>query len=94
MATQVLGNLFGAHELVGLTGGKSASCGRASLVLQVKEALASVLERYVGASAYATHGERVVVGQRLMQSASDILLGWTTGMDPGRHFYIRQLRKT
>ena len=64
------------------------------MVLQVKEALASVLERYVGASAYATHGERVVVGQRLMQSASDILLGWTTGMDPGRHFYIRQLRKT
>jgi uncharacterized protein (DUF2252 family) len=63
-----------------------------SLILQVKEARDSVLERYAGASAYATHGERVVVGQLLMQSASDIFLGWTAGMDPGRHFYIRQLR--
>jgi uncharacterized protein (DUF2252 family) len=63
-----------------------------SLFLQVKEARSSVLERYAGASAFAVHGERVVVGQRLMQAASDILLGWTTGMDPGRHFYVRQLR--
>jgi uncharacterized protein (DUF2252 family) len=62
------------------------------LILQVKEARASVLERYAGASTYATHGERVVVGQRLMQSASDIFLGWTTGIDPGRQFYVRQLR--
>lgn len=63
-----------------------------SLFLQIKEARSSVLERYAGASAFAVHGERVVVGQRLMQAASDILLGWTTGMDPGRHFYVRQLR--
>ncbi len=66
--------------------------GGDSLFLQVKEARSSVLERYAGASAFAAHGERVVVGQRLMQSASDILLGWTLGMDPGRHFYVRQLR--
>jgi uncharacterized protein (DUF2252 family) len=62
------------------------------LFLQVKEAHASVLERYAGASAFPAHGERVVVGQRLMQSASDIFLGWTVGLDPHRHFYIRQLR--
>ena len=59
--------------------------------LQVKEANASVLEPYAGANAYAHHGQRVVMGQRLMQSASDILLGWVTG-PRGRHFYIRQLR--
>ena len=61
------------------------------LFLQVKEARASVLERYAGASAFATHGERVVVGQRLMQAASDIFLGWTVGLETGRHFYVRQL---
>jgi uncharacterized protein (DUF2252 family) len=64
----------------------------APLFLQVKEARASVLERYAGASAFATHGERVVVGQRLMQAASDIFLGWTVGLETGRHFYVRQLR--
>jgi len=63
-----------------------------SLFLQVKEARSSVLEQYAGASAFPAHGERVVIGQRLMQAASDILLGWTVGMDPGRHFYVRQLR--
>ena len=63
-----------------------------SLFLQIKEATASVLERYAGASPFANHGERVVVGQRLMQAASDILLGWTAGLEPHRHFYIRQLR--
>ena len=62
------------------------------LFLQIKEARASVLERYAGASAFNTHGERVVVGQRLMQAASDIFLGWTVGFETGRHFYIRQLR--
>jgi uncharacterized protein (DUF2252 family) len=61
------------------------------LFLQVKQANASVLEPYAGASVYANHGQRVVVGQRLMQSASDIFLGWTTGRF-GRHFYLRQLR--
>jgi uncharacterized protein (DUF2252 family) len=60
------------------------------LFLQFKEARASVIEPYLGASAYRHHGERVVVGQRLMQAASDIFLGWTQG--PKRHFYIRQLR--
>ena len=61
------------------------------LLLQVKEARASVLEPYVGKSGYANHGQRIVVGQRLMQSASDIFLGWAEGKR-GRHFYVRQLR--
>ena len=61
------------------------------LLLQVKEARASVLEPYVGKSIYANHGQRIVVGQRLMQSASDIFLGWAEGKR-GRHFYVRQLR--
>jgi uncharacterized protein (DUF2252 family) len=63
------------------------------LVLQIKQANASVLEPYAGESEFKHHGERVVVGQRLMQSASDMLLGWTTGTGKGhRHFYIRQLK--
>ena len=49
------------------------------LFLQVKEARKSVLEPYAGASVFAHHGERVVNGIRLMQSASDIFLGWVTG---------------
>jgi uncharacterized protein (DUF2252 family) len=61
------------------------------LFLQVKEARPSVLEAHAGKSVYANHGKRVVVGHRLMQSASDIFLGWTLGKD-GRHFYVRQLR--
>ena len=61
------------------------------LLLQVKEARASVLEPYVGKTIYANHGQRIVVGQRLMQSASDIFLGWAEGKR-GRHFYVRQLR--
>jgi hypothetical protein len=61
------------------------------LFLQIKEAGQSVLEPYAGKSKYANHGERVVVGQHLMQAASDIFLGWTHGQH-GRHFYIRQLR--
>jgi uncharacterized protein (DUF2252 family) len=62
------------------------------LFLQVKEAGASVLEPYAGASAYPNHGQRVVNGIRLMQSASDMFLGWTVGALQGRHFYFRQLR--
>jgi uncharacterized protein (DUF2252 family) len=62
------------------------------LFLQVKEATASVLEPYVGKSRYRQHGERVVQGQRMMQAASDIYLGWTKGMDVSRNFYWRQLR--
>jgi uncharacterized protein (DUF2252 family) len=61
------------------------------LFLQVKEATASVLEPYAGKSVYSNHGERVVRGCRLMQSASDLFLGWTEGK-LGRHFYVRQLR--
>ena len=61
------------------------------LFLQVKEARASVLEPYAGKSLHKNHGERVVVGQRLMQSASDIFLGWTRGADGGDR-YVRQLR--
>lgn len=61
------------------------------LFLQVKEARCSVLEAYAGKSVFANHGERVVNGHRLMQSASDIFLGWTVGRT-GHHFYIRQLR--
>jgi uncharacterized protein (DUF2252 family) len=62
------------------------------LFLQVKEATASVLEPYVRRSRYRHHGERVVQGQRRMQAASDIYLGWTKGLDVRRHFYWRQLR--
>jgi len=61
-----------------------------ALFLQVKEARVSVLEPYAGKSRYPNRGERVVVGQRLMQAASDLFLGWTEY--EGRHFYIRQLR--
>ncbi len=61
------------------------------LFLQIKEARASVLEPYAGESLHANHGQRVVAGQRLMQAASDMFLGWTTGNN-GRHFYFRQLR--
>ena len=61
------------------------------LFLQFKEAHASVLEPFAGKSVYQNHGERVVIGQRLMQAASDIFLGWTTG-EEARHFYVRQLR--
>jgi uncharacterized protein (DUF2252 family) len=61
------------------------------LFLQIKEAQRSVLERYAGRSAYANHGERVVAGQRRLQTASDLFLGWTTGSDR-RHYYVRQLR--
>jgi uncharacterized protein (DUF2252 family) len=61
------------------------------LILQFKEAVRSVLEPYAGKSAYANQGQRVVVGQRLMQSSSDIFLGWVRGRR-GHDFYVRQLR--
>ena len=60
------------------------------LLMQIKEAGASALEQYLGASPYPNHGQRVVIGQRLMQAASDIFLGWSTFK--GRDFYARQLR--
>ncbi|HSS35154.1 MAG TPA: DUF2252 domain-containing protein [Patescibacteria group bacterium] len=61
------------------------------LFLQVKQAEASVLERFLGPSPYASHGERVVAGQRRLQAASDVMLGWAVG-PMGRHLYVRQLQ--
>jgi len=61
------------------------------LFLQVKQALPSVLEGPAGCSPHENNGERVVIGQRVMQSASDIFLGWTRGPQ-GDDFYVRQLR--
>ena len=61
------------------------------LILQFKEAVRSVLEPYAGKSAYDNQGQRVVIGQRLMQSSSDIFLGWVRGRR-GYDFYVRQLR--
>jgi uncharacterized protein (DUF2252 family) len=68
--------------------------GEDPLVLQMKEAQASVLEPYLGASSFENHGERVVRGQRLSQAAIDVFLGWqrSVGLDGAEHdFYIRQL---
>ena len=62
------------------------------LFLQVKEASASVFEDHLPKSRWSNHGERVVQGQRMMQAASDIFLGWTKGLDKDRHYYWRQLR--
>jgi hypothetical protein len=67
------------------------SASNAPLFLQWKEARPSVLEPYAGKSAYSHHGQRVVMGQRLMQPATDVFLGWLTGK-LGRHGYVRQLR--
>ena len=64
------------------------------LFLQIKEAEASVLEPYAGRSAYPNHGQRVVEGQRLLQAAGDVMLGWlpVAGLDGvERDFYVRQL---
>jgi uncharacterized protein (DUF2252 family) len=70
--------------------------GQDPLFLQIKEAEASVFEEFLGASEFSNHGERVVVGQRLMQASSDIFLGWLqvdSGLDgQARDFYVRQLK--
>jgi len=70
--------------------------GQDPLFLQMKEAEASVMEEFLGPSQFSNHGERVVVGQRLMQAASDIFLGWLhveSGLDgQPRDFYVRQLK--
>jgi uncharacterized protein (DUF2252 family) len=70
--------------------------GQDPLFLQMKEAEASVLEEFLGPSQFSNHGERVVVGQRLMQAVSDIFLGWLhvkSGLDgKPRDFYVRQLK--
>jgi len=87
-----------AMKVVGV-GSVGTRCGIALLMaadndplfLQVKEARTSVLEPYAGKSLHTNHGQRVVAGQRLMQTASDAFLGWTRGVR-GRDFYVRQLR--
>lgn len=87
-----------AYKVVGI-GSVGLRCGMlvlrdvddAALVLQVKEARASVLEPFVGPSRRTHHGQRVVHGQRVIQAASDVFLGWATG-HAGRHYYFRQLR--
>ncbi len=61
------------------------------LFLQVKQAEASVLERFLAPSRQPSHGARVVAGQRRLQAASDVLLGWAVGTQ-GRHWYVRQLQ--
>jgi uncharacterized protein (DUF2252 family) len=61
------------------------------MVLQVKQAQASVLEHFTSPSPYIHHGQRVVTGQRLMQAASDSFLGWVDSQS-GRDYYVRQLR--
>ena len=66
--------------------------GESPLFLQIKEARASVLEPHLRPSAFDNHGERVVCGQRLLQSASDIFLGWSRSVASGFDFYVRQLR--
>jgi uncharacterized protein (DUF2252 family) len=64
----------------------------APLLLQIKEAQESVLTPFAGASEYPNHGQRVVVGQRMMQAATDIFLGWTEVPLDGRYFYVRRLK--
>jgi uncharacterized protein (DUF2252 family) len=71
--------------------GLFVSGGGDPLVLQIKEAQRSVLEPCVARNSFSHQGERVVVGQRLMQCASDIFLGWASD-DQGHDFYVRQLR--
>ena len=67
-----------------------AADGDDAMILQIKQARRSVIEPYVGASIFDNHGERVVFGQRLMQSASDVFLGWGSA---GEHdFYVRQFK--
>jgi len=87
-----------AYKVVGV-GSVGTLCGVLMMVsgsgevlnLQFKEATGSVLEAHAGASPYRHHGERVVRGQRLLQAAGDILLGFAKG-PTGRHIYVRQLR--
>ncbi|MGA9856602.1 MAG: DUF2252 domain-containing protein [Solirubrobacteraceae bacterium] len=92
MARKVVGvGSVGTRAWVLLFAGRG---GQDPLVLQMKEARASVLEPYIGASRFENHGERVVRGQRLSQAAIDVFLGWqrSRGLDGLDHdFYIRQL---
>ena len=90
VARKVVGvGSVGTRAFIGLLQGRDQ---HDPLFLQVKEATASVLEDHLPKSRYKQHGQRVVDGQRMMQAASDIYLGWTKGLDVNRHFYWRQLR--
>ena len=90
MARKVVGvGSVGTRAFIVLLQGRDAYD---PLFLQIKEATASVLEACLPKSRYRQHGERVVQGQRMIQAASDIYLGWTKGLDVRRHFYWRQLR--
>ena len=90
MARKVVGvGSVGTRAFIVLLQGRDADD---PLFLQVKEATASVLEDYLPKSTFKQHGERVVEGQRMMQAASDIFLGWTKGVEANRYFYWRQLR--
>jgi uncharacterized protein (DUF2252 family) len=62
------------------------------LLLQVKEAQASVLASFAGASSYTNHGQRVVIGQRMMQATPDVFLGWMATPINGHYFYVRRLK--
>jgi uncharacterized protein (DUF2252 family) len=64
----------------------------APLLLQIKEAQNSVPAAFAGASVYENQGQRVVVGQRMLQAATDVFLGWTQVPIDGRHFYVRRLK--
>ena len=64
----------------------------APLLLQIKEAQQSVLAPFAGPSDYPNHGQRVVVGERMLQAATDIFLGWTQEPLDGRYFYVRRLK--
>ena len=68
------------------------SDGEAPLLLQIKEAQQSVLAPFAGPSNYPNHGERVVVGQRMLQAATDVFLGWTKIPLDGRYLYVRRLK--
>ena len=90
VARKVVGvGSVGTRAFVALLEGRDA---RDPLFLQVKEATRSVLEAHLPRSAFANMGERVVQGQKLLQSASDIFLGWSGGIEADRYYYWRQLR--
>jgi uncharacterized protein (DUF2252 family) len=91
VARKVVGvGSVGTRCWVGLFEGRDDPAGDL-LVLQAKQAVQSVLERHVGASQFDQHGRRVVVGQRLIQAAGDVFLGWASGPESGNHYYVRQL---
>ena len=94
VARKVVGvGSVGTRAWIALLMGRDA---KDPLFLQIKEAEASVLEGFLGHSEFANHGQRVVIGQRRMQAASDIFLGWLhqpSGLDgKSRDFYVRQLK--